>query len=217
LVAHDRIPAKDRSWYWIEANLRPCRDSDQQPDGVVASFRTVDMEVETERELNRRARTDELTGPLNRRGVLQRIEELTPQSRRGNDGSAALVRDRDDFTTINDSHGHGAGDDVLAAVALRIRGCLRADDLAARIGGEALLVVLRRVRDLEDTMAFAGKISAAAGVPIHTRVGIVTVTLSNGMTLSRSEKCTNVQLDRDDAANSEAMAHGLDRVIPIMA
>lgn len=201
-MAHDRIEAKDGSWHWIEANLRPYRDSDQQPNGVVDSFRTVDLEVETEQELERRARTDELTGLLNRRA---------------NDGSAVLFCDLDDFKTINDSHGHGAGDDVLAAVALRIRGCLRADDLAARIGGDELLVVLRSVPDLEDAVAIAEKIRAAFSQPIHTRVGTVAVTLSIGVTLRSSEEWTDVLIARADAAMYEARAQGRDRVIPISA
>ena len=85
---------------------------------------------------------DPLTGMLNRNALLTRVAELAQQSAITKDPVALIVGDLDRFKLINDGHGHTAGDAVLKDVAYRIRKCLRAYDLAYRLGGEEFLVVL---------------------------------------------------------------------------
>ena len=88
------------------------------------------------------AAIDPLTGMLNRGSLETRVVELEAQARRTPQPVALLVGDIDHFKTINDEHGHAVGDSVLAEVAERFRGELRAYDLAYRHGGEEFVVLL---------------------------------------------------------------------------
>jgi diguanylate cyclase (GGDEF)-like protein len=85
---------------------------------------------------------DPLTGMLNRNALQTRIAELAQQASILREPVALIVGDLDNFKAINDGHGHAAGDAVLKDVAYRMRKCLRAYDLAYRLGGEEFLVVL---------------------------------------------------------------------------
>jgi diguanylate cyclase (GGDEF)-like protein len=85
---------------------------------------------------------DPLTGMLNRNALAIRIDELTQQAAILREPVALVVGDLDRFKSINDGHGHAAGDAVLKDVAYRMRKALRAYDLAYRLGGEEFLVVL---------------------------------------------------------------------------
>ena len=88
------------------------------------------------------AAIDQLTGMLNRGALDTRVAELEAQARRTPQPVALIIADLDLFKAINDEHGHAVGDAVLAEVAERVRGELRAYDLAYRLGGEEFLVLL---------------------------------------------------------------------------
>ena len=103
---------------------------------------------------------------------------------------------------------------ALQTVAERIRGCLRSgDDLAARIGGDELLVVLHGVRDLDDAVAVAEKLRRRTAEPIHTAAGPISVTLSIGVTLAHPSESTDALLARADAAMYQAKNGGRNQVV----
>jgi len=89
-----------------------------------------------------RARTDPLTGVLNRRSLLEQLEALCRSARASGHPVAVLFLDLDFFKAINDSHGHAAGDACLAAVIRPIQAELRQSDIIGRYGGEEFIVVL---------------------------------------------------------------------------
>lgn len=210
-VFRTRLVAKDGSTHWVEIHAGPSKTADGSIDGVVGSFRVVDAEVEAARLLERRAHTDDLTSLLNRKEALERIDALTART---GQRIAVLSCDIDFFKAVNDGHGHAAGDCVLQAVAERIRGCLRSgDDLAARIGGDELLVVLHGVRDLDDAVAVAEKLRCRTAEPIDTAAGPITVTLSIGVTLARPSESTDAILARADAAMYLAKNQGRNQVV----
>lgn len=213
VVVRTRLPAKSGDLHWAEFHAGPFRAADGTIDGVVASFRPVDKEVLAERVLEKRARTDDLTALLNRNAVLERITGLT---RRTGSTVAVLLCDIDRFKTINDTKGHAAGDRVLQAVAERIRQSLRSsDDMAARIGGDELLVILHGVRSLTDAVTIADKLRKQAAEPIATTAGDVSVTLSIGVTLARPGEATDVLIARADDAMYAAKNGGRDQVVAL--
>jgi diguanylate cyclase (GGDEF)-like protein len=85
---------------------------------------------------------DPLTGMLNRKALMNRVEELVQQSRITGDPVGIILGDLDRFKLVNDSQGHAAGDAALTDVAYTLRKHLRAFDLAYRVGGEEFLVLL---------------------------------------------------------------------------
>jgi diguanylate cyclase (GGDEF)-like protein len=93
-------------------------------------------------EVSRRAEQDDLTGLHNRHGFTSVLGSLLLRRRPGDDPTAVLLLDLDDFKHVNDSLGHHAGDRLLVQVAERLRSVLRADDIACRLGGDEFVVVL---------------------------------------------------------------------------
>lgn len=208
------VRCKDGSFHWIETHASPYRDANGKPDGFVATSRIVDEQVHAEQQLEHRARTDELTQLLNRKEVLSRIETLSGQSRRTGHELGVLFCDIDHFKDINDQHGHAAGDEVLRAMAERLRQTLRtSDDLAARIGGDELLVVLHGVQDLDNAAQIAEKVRVAAADPVDTLVGKVRATMSIGVTLAHEGESTDTLVARADTAMYRAKQCGRNQVV----
>jgi diguanylate cyclase (GGDEF)-like protein/PAS domain S-box-containing protein len=209
------VRAKDGTRHWIETHASPYLEANGHHDGFVATSRVVDAQVAAEQQLEQSARTDELTQLLNRKEVLSRIETLGAQSRRTGHELAVLFCDLDRFKHINDTHGHAVGDEVLRTTARRLRETLRtSDDLAARVGGDELLVVLHGVQNMDNAVALAEKLRTAAMEPIPTAKGPVVATLSIGVTLAHPDESTDTLVARADAAMYRAKHKGRNRVIP---
>jgi diguanylate cyclase (GGDEF)-like protein len=93
-------------------------------------------------EASRLSELDSLTGLANRRVFHELLAREVARSRRYGRRLSLIVLDLDDFKRINDRVGHLAGDDVLAEVAARIRGCVRSTDIGCRVGGDEFAVIL---------------------------------------------------------------------------
>ena len=215
VVCRHRIRAKDNSWHWAELHVGPYLDSQNCLDGMVASFRLIDREMAAWHELERHARTDALTGLLNRREVLEQIHTLSSPDQRSGEQTALLFCDLDRFKAINDRWGHAAGDQLLRTVASRIQACLRSEDVAARMGGDELLVVLKGVQNLDSVLVIAEKIRNSVQDPVPTAAGDLQITLSIGATLVVPGESSDAMIDRADTAMYQAKQTGRNRVIPI--
>ncbi|MFW7413784.1 diguanylate cyclase domain-containing protein [Demequina sp. SO4-18] len=133
------------------------------------------------RELGRRAMQDDLTGLSNRAALWDRLDHRLSVADRRTSGFAVLFLDLDDFKTVNDSHGHAAGDQVLVEVARRITAELRAGDTAARVGGDEFLVLLDEVASGEAALAVAHRVSDGLRPPHEFGDHRYTVTSSVGV------------------------------------
>ena len=145
-------------------------------------------------QLSYQAFHDPLTGLANRRRFVDQAEAaLGGRSRVG--GIAALFVDLDDFKTVNDSLGHAAGDELLVAVAARIRDGLRSTDVAARLGGDEFGVLLLDIPDPAYATTVAERLLAGISAPLEVAGVPVEVNASIGV-----------------AVDTEAM-HGVDDLL----
>lgn len=128
------------------------------------------------------ARTDALTGLPNRRGLDHALDAALAEASPGR-MVALFLLDLDGFKAVNDAHGHQVGDELLVAVARRLRHVLRADDVAARLGGDEFVVVARQLADedqarrvgshLLDAFAEPFALSASRGFRLGATIGYV--------------------------------------------
>ena len=115
-------------------------------------------------------------------GIRDTARRMVAEATRGARPLAALLLDLDHFKNINDTYGHGPGDEVLAAVGEALRSTVRESDFAGRYGGEEFLILLPDT-DLASGLAVAEKLRAAVGLigvagvdrPITTSVGVATL------------------------------------------
>ena len=136
-------------------------------------------------EAMREAYHDSLTGLPNRALFLDRLQHARQVASRRSDELVVLFIDLDRFKAVNDSLGHKAGDQLLAAVADRIRACMRACDTAARLGGDEFAVLLEGAQ-IDDGLRVARRIIAAVSEPVRVSGRDVFVGASIGVAPGRS-------------------------------
>ncbi len=125
------------------------------------------------------ARTDSLTGVLNHRALIGRLEQELSRARRSEQCLSVLFLDVDHFKEINDSYGHDAGDAVLREVSRLVKGTLRAEDTVGRYGGEEFVILLPGA-ERQESLGIAERIRATIAAHSFTGTGGASV----GMTVS---------------------------------
>ena len=134
-------------------------------------------------EIRHQALHDGLTGLANRVLFRDRVEHAVERCRRTGGQIAILFLDLDDFKTLNDTHGHARGDEVLTAAAGRVADVLRPSDTAARLGGDEFAVLIEDVVDEADAMAVALRLSEALREPMPLGHSTIRVAASIGVAL----------------------------------
>ncbi|MEX2546974.1 MAG: EAL domain-containing protein [Chloroflexota bacterium] len=165
--------------------------------------------AELKERLRHQAYHDVLTGLGNRALFLERLSDsLAAEIREGASRTAILFVDLDDFKTVNDSLGHSAGDDLLRAVAERLRACVRPEDLAVRLGGDEFGVLVED-GDTGGAVVVAQRILDALGAPFPIAGTEVAIRGSIGVAVSRRPQDGAEALVRDaDVAMYSAKATG---------
>jgi diguanylate cyclase (GGDEF)-like protein len=162
--------------------------------------------------LRSRANTDELTGLLNRRAVLQTVHSEIERARRTQHSIAFLMYDLDHFKDVNDRFGHQAGDQVLQKVARTIKAILRESDIVCRWGGEEFLVVVKGAAP-DHGAPLAEKIRRAVeGEDFSYRKTQIRITISLGIAGARTGESTDRLIARADKALYRAKETGRNRV-----
>jgi two-component system, cell cycle response regulator len=163
------------------------------------------------------ALTDALTGLFNRRYMESHLSTLIEQALARGKPLSALVLDIDYFKSINDSHGHDAGDDVLRDFAMRIRRSIRGIDLACRYGGEEFVVIMPETDMAVATMVAERLRRRIAADPFTIQQGTrnIPVTISIGIAAlgGRDDDAARL-LKRADQALYRAKRDGRNRVVP---
>lgn len=120
------------------------------------------------------ADTDDLTGVLNRRGFLRRLDDVSVGAPAAADGvhGVLLLLDLDRFKAVNDLHGHRVGDLVLCTVGRRLRGLSRRGDLVARLGGDEFALVATG-STAEDAPALVRRVERSVSRPVRVDADLV--------------------------------------------
>ncbi|BCF90965.1 diguanylate cyclase [Paraburkholderia sp. PGU16] len=185
-------------------------DQHDEPDSLLVTLVDITHQHQLLKQLRTEADYDALTGLANRRYFAQAAEKAIEHARRHHRPLSVLALDLDFFKRVNDTWGHAAGDHVLQATARLFEDALRADDLAARLGGEEFAAILLDT-DLEQARAIAERIRIAMqDTPISLESGTtVSQTLSIGIALyDENEKDLNATQERADAALYAAKHNG---------
>lgn len=152
------------------------------------------------------AETDPLTGVLNRRGLMARLERVHPQPFIDGRGYVVLMVDIDHFKALNDRYGHDVGDQVLARVAQALMLNLRVGDIVARMGGEEFCVLLPRT-PLDASVELAQRLLRCVA-----QGGSPGATISIGVAEAQADESAAEVLKRADVALYKAKHAGRNRV-----
>jgi len=121
----------------------------------------------TKDQLELMATHDVVTGLPNRRLLEERLDLSLAHARRYKRSVCLMFLDLDGFKSINDTHGHQAGDEALREIANRLKGLSRESDIVARLGGDEFVLVFTEISDkVNDPIVFAQRIINAVGQPI---------------------------------------------------
>ncbi len=168
--------------------------------------------IETQLALEVQARTDALTGLLNRGAIVERLEDELERDTREGGGLGVGMLDIDHFKLVNDTYGHAAGDDVLCALARRLESVLRPYDALGRFGGEEFLIVVPGAGRAELAEVFERMRDVAAAEPFDAAGTLLKVTVSIGGAVHGGESADDLIARADDALYA-AKEQGRDRVV----
>ena len=196
---------------WSEASLAPEFAPDGSVAHVVMTSRDISARRLAEQELRALATHDPLTGLANRAALGDEIDRALRASRRTGLSTAVLMIDLDRFKNVNDSLGHGAGDELLQAAARRLDSTVRGGDLVARAGGDEFVIVMRGLDDPADAVRTAWRIVGDFRAPFPVHGGDLFATASVGVSIAGQTSTAHDLMREADTAMYVAKTEGRDR------
>ena len=180
--------AKDGSELWVSVNSHLLRDDSSELMGIEGTIHDVTEVKRYQEYFEHLALMDPLTHLPNRRNLLQILKKSISTNRRHHQCGALLFIDLDRFKPVNDQFGHAVGDALLQAVATRFTYFLRAEDTAARIGGDEFIILLTQLDSdemlaLEEARSVAEKSIAYLEQPFDIEGHIIEISASIGITI----------------------------------
>ncbi len=195
----------DNTQRTIRLRVRSYDDVNGHPE-YVGSAEDITDEVRRSTQLETEAFTDPMTGAANRRALEMKLTELL--ARPEGTTFAVLLCDLDGFKQVNDSLGHGAGDDVIAEVGRRLQDVSRDGDTVARLGGDEFVVVAKDVRDYDHAMELAERILPVLRTPFSIADTQIELSGSVGVAISSADSTMLGVLQQADHAMYEAKRAG---------
>jgi diguanylate cyclase (GGDEF)-like protein/PAS domain S-box-containing protein len=202
-----RITRRDGRSVHIQVRCSDLRD-EPTVDGLVFTLRDVTEQHKLEEELKHRAFHDALTGLPNRVLLQDRIAQQIAAARRTSMIAGVLFVDLDDFKAVNDTLGHGVGDELLVAAAARLGDLVRDSDTAARLGGDEFALLIGNVESTAAVEAAAERVVSAFAEPFALATGLVTSTVTVGVATTLDSADTDELLRHADLALYAAKAAG---------
>lgn len=172
------VMGKDQHY---QAHMVPDRGEGGEVKGFYIMTFDVSELKRAERKLLELSRIDALTQLPNRRHLLEKLDEALARSQRSGRAMALMYLDIDAFKGINDTYGHGVGDEVLVGFAGRLRSAVRATDTVARLAGDEFVILLEGLHEPQDSRLVAAKIIVAMQQPLQIRERQLLVTASIGV------------------------------------
>jgi diguanylate cyclase (GGDEF)-like protein/PAS domain S-box-containing protein len=207
-----RVKQKTGGWLFVEV-VGTSLLEDPHVRGIVLTMRDVHERKLLEQRLAHQAFHDPLTQMGNRALLTDRLQRALAQARRDRTPVALLFVDLDNFKKINDSLGHGAGDQALLQVAERLRNCVRPGDTAARLGGDEFAVLLEGHKEPAAVDQVAQRLLEALRRPLALGGQEVFLTASVGVAIAPTGEARAEDLLRDaDFAMYGAKQEGKDRL-----
>lgn len=208
-----RLLRADGQQVWAEHSVGLLRDEDGQPLSYVSQFMDVTETRRAQERLRFLASHDALTELANRHTLLAQLEHDLGAVGGGGHAPqlAVLFVDLDNFKHINDSLGHGIGDEVLISVARCLARSVRPGDVVARIGGDEFIVALPGVTSADEADAVADRIHQSLSHEIDTAAGQVVVSASIGVSVAEPNESPDDVLRRADIALYRAKRDGRSR------
>ena len=212
MMAEFRMREPNGEWRSLQASVSNLLDN-VEVRGIVLNARDVTGRKQDEEMIRHLAYFDALTGLPNRMLFDDRLAQALAHSRRrGARGLAIFLLDLDRFQTVNDTLGHGAGDELLRAAAARFSNVLREQDTVARLGGDEFLFVVSELDDAESAALVAGKILAELEAPFSISGHDLHLTASIGVAMFPQDGSEAAALIRDaDTALHRAKKQGGNR------
>lgn len=193
---------------WL--TISTMRDDTGAISHYVGVFSDISRIKQVEADLEHLAHHDPLTGLPNRILFLARLEHALEQARRNHEQLAVLFLDLDRFKNVNDSLGHPVGDQLLHAIAQRLRNELRKEDTLARLGGDEFVILLERMHHADEVAKVAQDVIRLLETPIPLDAGPeIYIGASLGISLYPQDGDDPTTLIRNaDAALYQAKASG---------
>ena len=155
--------------------------------GVVSTHEDITERRRAEAQVAHLAHHDVLTDLPNRALLGDRLEQAVAAIKEGGRRLALLVLDLDRFKEVNDTLGHPVGDELLKAVAERLRTCVRDTDTIARLGGDEFVIVQRTISPESDALALAQRILETVAAPYELLGHQVTIGTSIGVAIAPTD------------------------------
>lgn len=185
LEHEQRVRHADGSYRWMLTRALALRGPDGRARRIAGSQTDVSDRRWQREQLEFDAFHDGLTGLPNRALFLDRVgQALAMGRRREGQGAAVLALDVDRFKLVNDSLGHGAGDEFLIVLARRLESCLREGDTLARLGGDEFAILTGQAGGLDQAMAVAERVGALAATPVVLDGQEIFVTMCIGIAVA---------------------------------
>ena len=195
--------------YTVEATVTPLLNRRDEIAHCVTILKDVTAKVERDREIWRLANIDELTGLLNRIALGDRLKTEMAQAGRNGSSLVLLFLDFDEFKTINDTMGHGAGDQLLREIGLRLSASVRSSDIVARLGGDEFVIALTLEQDPSSIVSFVHEILEVISTPVEINDQALQTTASIGIALyPRDASDVEELLRKADIAMYQAKGRG---------
>lgn len=207
----DEVAAATRS---VQAATLRSRDETLRTQREVQEAEAKVRELQTQLErVSAKVREDQLTGALNRRGLEEEFDRSCAASERRNEPMSIALLDIDNFKSLNDTHGHQAGDSALVHLAKVIKASVRPTDIVCRYGGEEFVILLPGT-GLQDSVTVISRLQRELTKRffLHDNQRLL-ITFSAGVAERRPGESRDESIGRADQAMYTAKRTGKNRVV----